>query len=133
MRRRPSRQPSGLGLIHFRPKKRGASGTTSKTLLKFTSTTNTGYIMKVLIYSSKAIYDKASFDGRAEADLIAYAIISDSPYDCDGKMYQITKDRHGVFYSWQKTSPLRRMEFVREIEAWERQYDTSPYIPDMPS
>lgn len=30
-------------------------------------------MVKVLIYSSKEIYDSASYDGRAEADLIAYA------------------------------------------------------------
>ena len=87
--------------------------------------------MKVLIYSSKEIYDRTSFEGRAEADLIAYATISDSPYDGDGKMYQITKDRLGVFYSWQKTSPMRRREVVREIENWEREHNASPYIPDM--
>lgn len=28
--------------------------------------------VKVLIYSSKEIYDSAGFDGRAEADLVAY-------------------------------------------------------------
>lgn len=28
--------------------------------------------VKVLIYSSKEIYDNAGFEGRAEADLIAY-------------------------------------------------------------
>lgn len=30
--------------------------------------------MKVLIYSSKEIYDSAPFEGRAEADLIAYSL-----------------------------------------------------------
>lgn len=28
--------------------------------------------VKVLIYSSKEIYDSAGFDGRAESDLVAY-------------------------------------------------------------
>ena len=30
-------------------------------------------MVKVLIYSSKEIYETAPFEGRAEADLIAYA------------------------------------------------------------
>ena len=30
--------------------------------------------MKVLIYSSKEIYDTAPYEGRSEADLIAYRI-----------------------------------------------------------
>jgi hypothetical protein len=41
-------------------------------------------MVKVLIYSSKEIYDKASFEGRAEAHLIAYR---------DGLSYHIMKNR----------------------------------------
>jgi len=36
-------------------------------------------MVKVLIYSSRELYDTSSFEGRAEADLIAYRI---DDYDC---------------------------------------------------
>ena len=42
-------------------------------------------MVKVLIYSSKEIYDAAPFEGRAEADIVAYR----KPDDC----YQIIKNR----------------------------------------
>lgn len=42
-------------------------------------------MVKVLIYSSKEIYDKASFAGRAEAHLIAYRE--------DASYYRIVKNR----------------------------------------
>lgn len=41
-------------------------------------------MVKVLIYSSREIYDKAPYEGRAEADFIAYR---------DGDYYYILKDR----------------------------------------
>lgn len=41
-------------------------------------------MVKVLIYSSKEIYDNASFEGRAEASIIAYR---------DGMEYVIMKNR----------------------------------------
>jgi hypothetical protein len=42
-------------------------------------------MVKVLIYSSKEIYDAASYEGRAEADIVAYR----KPDDC----YKILKNR----------------------------------------
>jgi hypothetical protein len=42
-------------------------------------------MVKVLIYSSKEIYDTSSYEGRAEADLIAYRI---DDYD-----YEVVKTR----------------------------------------
>ncbi len=44
-------------------------------------------MVKVLIYSSKEIYDAAPFEGRAEADIVAYR--KDDCYHC----YQIVKNR----------------------------------------
>jgi hypothetical protein len=44
-------------------------------------------MVKVLIYSSKEIYDTASYVGRAEAHIIAYR----KPDNC----YQIVKNRSG--------------------------------------
>jgi hypothetical protein len=41
-------------------------------------------MVKVLIYGSKEIYDDAPFDGRAEADIIAYR---------NGAAYTILKNR----------------------------------------
>lgn len=41
-------------------------------------------MVKVLIYSSKEIFDKASYDGRAEADIVAYGF---------EEGYIVTKDR----------------------------------------
>lgn len=46
-------------------------------------------MVKVIIYSSKEIYDKASYEGRAESDLVAYR-------KEDG-CYQITKNRTGSY------------------------------------
>ena len=43
-------------------------------------------MVKVLIYSSKEIYDNASYEGRAEADIIAYSV--------DEFSYQIVKNRN---------------------------------------
>jgi len=43
-------------------------------------------MVKVLIYSSKEIYDNASYEGRAEADIIAYSV--------DEYSYQIVKNRN---------------------------------------
>jgi ethanolamine ammonia-lyase large subunit len=85
---------------------------------------------KVLIYSSKEIYDKASFAGRAEAHLIAYR--EDEHY------YRIVKNRTsqymyekvvhwqlGRFIEW-----AERDDWQRDKEAHERaeQYKTHPVI-----
>jgi hypothetical protein len=46
-------------------------------------------MVKVLIYSSKEIYDNASYEGRAEAHFVAYR--KDDGY------YEITKNRTGRY------------------------------------
>ena len=43
-------------------------------------------MVKVLIYSSKEIYDAASYEGRAEADIVAYR--KDDDY-----LYEVVKNR----------------------------------------
>ena len=48
-------------------------------------------MVKVLIYSSKEIYDNSSYEGRAEADIIAYAETDEYDY----KKYKVLKDRTG--------------------------------------
>ena len=51
-------------------------------------------MVKVLIYSSKEIYDNGSYDGRAEAALIAYAL--------DEWTYQVVKNRFStVYFFWE--------------------------------
>ena len=47
-------------------------------------------MVKVLIYSSKEIYDTASFEGRAESDFVAYRR--------DDGYYEITKNRTGRYF-----------------------------------
>lgn len=42
-------------------------------------------MIKVLIYSSKEIYDNASYEGRAESDIVAYR--KDDGY------YKVTKNK----------------------------------------
>jgi hypothetical protein len=46
-------------------------------------------MVKVLIYSSKEIYDNANYEGRAEAHFVAYR--KDDGY------YEITKNRTGRY------------------------------------
>lgn len=89
-------------------------------------------MVKVLIYSSKEIYDKASYEGRAEAHLIAYR----EDDDC----YRIVKNRTSRYIpSWERLShvSLRReiewaeqQEWNREVEAivLQNRYKNHPFI-----
>jgi hypothetical protein len=47
-------------------------------------------MVKVLIYSSKELYEKSSFEGRAEADIIAYSI--------DDFEYKVIKNRYPTIF-----------------------------------
>ena len=49
-------------------------------------------MVKVLIYSSKELYDTSSYEGRAEADLIAYRI--------DDYYYEVVKVRFTNTWIW---------------------------------
>jgi len=76
-------------------------------------------MVKVLIYSSKEIYDNASYEGRAEADVIAYSI--------DEYSYQIVKNRNfSLFLVYTSSSDLskygniRKYYLKRHIERLER-------------
>lgn len=70
-----------------------------------------GYTMvKVLIYSSKEIYDAATYVGRAEADIIAYSFE-------DG--YTVVKDRTkriGLRHLYGKDSIRTYINWVEEDE-----------------
>ena len=47
--------------------------------------------VKVLIYSSKEIYETSDYEGRAESDLIAYR---------DGDVYNIVKSKIPCIYTF---------------------------------
>ena len=72
-------------------------------------------MVKVLIYSSKEIYDAASYEGRAEADFVAYQ---------ENGWYQIVKNRTGRymgpytrFHNLQlELDRIERDEFDRELK-----------------
>ena len=75
-------------------------------------------MVKVLIYSSKEIYDNASYEGRAEADVIAYSV--------DEYSYQIVKNRnfslfliHANSSDSSKYGNIRKYKLKRHIEQLE--------------
>jgi hypothetical protein len=76
-------------------------------------------MVKVLIYSSKEIYDNASYEGRAEAHFVAYR--KDDGY------YEITKNRTGLYFGSyclphllnHEFNRLERDEFIRELKDYE--------------
>ena len=76
-------------------------------------------MVKVLIYSSKEIYDTATYDGRAESDFVAYR--KDDGY-C-----QITKNRTGRYLGdyclpyilEQEFLWMERDEFKKELKDYE--------------
>lgn len=73
--------------------------------------------MKVLIYSSKELYDNSSYEGRAEASLIAYRLENDK--------YAIMKNRNYThwLYDWEKETTRSRIR--RHIEDLERQIENA--------
>jgi hypothetical protein len=83
-------------------------------------------MVKVLIYSSKKIYDNASYEGRAEAHLIAYR--KDNGY------YEVTKNKIKQYLGSQANYALLRMciEFA-ERDEWDREFaaaqDAHGYMP----
>lgn len=87
-------------------------------------------MVKVLIYSSKEIYDTASYEGRAEADFVAYR--KDDGY------YEITKNRTGRYFGnycshlgiEQELKWMERDEFDRELKNYQlsQSYKRHPNI-----
>lgn len=70
-------------------------------------------MVKVLIYSSKEIYDKTSYHGRAEADIIAYKK--------DNFWYQVVKNRTSRYIQESTTHRdlCRDIKWIEQNE-WER-------------
>ena len=78
----------------------------------------------MLFRSSKEIYDKASYEGRAEADIIAYATDEDN--------HQVVKDRTGrvgirLVYGRQSLG-----DYIRDIEHKEWNRELEEYKKTMP-
>ena len=65
-------------------------------------------MVKVLIYSSKEIYDNAPFEGRAEADIIAYNL--------GNKRYCIMKNRIGSHHILVGATEVYDFQLKRHIE-----------------
>lgn len=87
-------------------------------------------MVKVLIYSSKEIYDNASYEGRAEAHFVAYR--KDDGY------YEITKNRTGRYLGSyclpyileQEFLWMERDEFKKELKNYElsQSYKNHPNV-----
>ncbi len=87
-------------------------------------------MVKVLIYSSKEIYDNASYEGRAESDIVAYRK--------DDGCYQIVKNRtrrymgpYTTFHGLQlELKWIERDEFDQELEDYKLtgRYNMHEYI-----
>ncbi len=76
---------------------------------------------KVLIYSSKELYDNSSYEGRAEADIIAYRDFDHVPF------YRIMKTRTSNHISVGDKVLVGRMERVlewAERDEWQRDMDS---------
>lgn len=67
-------------------------------------------MVKVLIYSSKEIYDNAPFEGRAEAHMIAYRV---------GDYYEVVKNRTSKHFDT-KVLFYRMERFIElaELDEW---------------
>lgn len=70
-------------------------------------------MVKVLIYSSKEIYDNAPFEGRAEADVIAYR---------EGDEYVVVKNRTSQYMHGDRfvVYRMRRILELAERDEWQR-------------
>ena len=74
-------------------------------------------MVKVLIYSSKEIYDKASYEGRSEADIVAYR-------RDDDHTYEVLKNRTKYYMSRNYTTYQTLALDIRSIEQteWEKEF-----------
>jgi len=83
-------------------------------------------MVKVLIYSSKEIYDKAPYEGRAEADIVAYR--KDDDYT-----YKVIKNRTKYYMGEYMTYKLLALD-IRLIEQEELSCATfrAPEIKNSP-
>ncbi len=82
--------------------------------------------MKVLIYSSKELYDRSSYAGRAEAHLIAYA----KP-GLTRNAYIVVKDRYEILYPHERLDPVWGWKLESLINKYEREHNDTPLIPEL--
>lgn len=73
-------------------------------------------MVKVLIYSSKEIYDNAPYEGRAEADLVAYKR--------NDWCYEIVKNKTNKFFSSYYATNGALARYLRDVERdeWDKEY-----------
>lgn len=72
-------------------------------------------MVKVLIYSSKEIYDNAPYEGRAEADIVAYR-----DFDCV-PIYRIVKNRTSEYLGDKVLRDrMKRVLELAEQSEWKR-------------
>lgn len=72
-------------------------------------------MVKVLIYSSKEIYDNAPYEGRAEADIVAYSDFEYFP------IYRIVKNRTSQYLGDKVIrNKMKRVLELAEQDEWRR-------------
>jgi hypothetical protein len=72
-------------------------------------------MVKVLIYSSKEIYDNAPYEGRAEADIVAYSDFEYFP------IYRIVKNRTSEYLGDKVLRDrMKRVLELAEQDEWRR-------------
>lgn len=73
-------------------------------------------MVKVLIYSSKEIYENASFEGRAEAHIIAYR---------EGDEYVILKNKTNQYIGKTVAVPFMSRQIMwAERNEWDRELES---------
>jgi hypothetical protein len=77
-------------------------------------------MVKVLIYSSKEIYDKAPYEGRAEAHIVAYR-------RDDDHTFEIIKNRTKYYMSGNYTTYRTLALDIRSIEQTEWEEELKDY------
>jgi len=72
-------------------------------------------MVKVIIYSSKEIYDNAPYEGRAEADIVAYSDFEYFP------IYRIVKNRTSQYLGDKVIrNRMKRVLELAEQDEWKR-------------
>jgi hypothetical protein len=98
------------------------SGIMLTMLLKYSSTTDIGAMMKILIYSNIDLYRDSSYEGRAEADLVAYNVNEQGRNSRWDRSYKIIKDSKRLLFGVDRLYSL--MEIQYEIKRYDRENKT---------
>jgi hypothetical protein len=76
-------------------------------------------MVKVLIYSSKELFDKSSYEGRAEAHVITYR--------CEDE-YVVVKNRTSEYFSGNRVPAYTMDRILRKIELREWESENKSYM-----